>query len=174
MLPEAKWPTEDLGIVREGLRRAQMFGDKCYQVPEPVIARPPSPKPEPELERVPVPITLRPRNCGNWRRLTDDGVQERIKAILRATATAFEVGVGEMMDPSRTRRLAHPRFAAMILMRKLARLSLPSIGRVLHRDHTTCLAGIKKANTLRHTDADFRRRSIAIAQALRGQAGTSK
>lgn len=171
MLPEAKWPTEDLGIVREGLRRVEMFGGKCYQTPEPVIARPPKPKPA-KLEPVLVPITLRPRNSGNWRRLTDDGVQERIKAILRATATAFEVGVGEMMDPSRTRRLAYPRFAAMVLMRKLTRLSLPSIGRVLHRDHTTCLAGIRKAIKLRNTDVVFRRRSIAIVTALRVQPGT--
>ncbi len=190
--------TEQLGIVAQRQRDRETYGRFAYKAPIPglaknhsitvdlakpgerivrVMAAPkPAPvkPPEPVPEIIQVPVTLRPRNSGNWRRITDDGVEERVRAILRATAAAFDVGAGEMMDPCRARRLAYPRFAAMILIRKLCRLSLSTIGRVLHRDHTTILAGIDKGLKLRRIDADFRRRSIAIAKALRGQAGTQQ
>ena len=46
---------------------------------------------------------------------------------------------------SRTRDLAHPRQAAMLWLRNNTNLSLPEIGRLFDRDHTTVLHGIRAA-----------------------------
>ena len=46
---------------------------------------------------------------------------------------------------SRTRDLVHPRQAAMLWLRNNTNLSLPEIGRLFDRDHTTVLHGIRAA-----------------------------
>ena len=69
--------------------------------------------------------------------------------------------VEEITGPSRARPLTWLRFAIMAEMRGRG-LSLPTIGRLLHRDHTTILHGLRQAEVLRGNEAFDKIRS-AIA-----------
>lgn len=182
---------ERLGIVEERMADRAKWGHKLYRPPVITTARShritvdlrsgqksiealgsspvvlPKAVSLPRVEHICIPGPMRQRNSGNWRRLTDDRVQDQIKIILRVTAAAFGVGVAALISPSRTRRLAYPRFAAVHFLRKVLRISLPSVGRVLQRDHTTCLAAMHRAAELRRLDPNFRMRCVAIVRALR-------
>lgn len=94
-------------------------------------------------------------------------VPPRVKDILRACADAFDVGPGEMMDASRSRRLAYPRFAAMRIMRVALNLSQPQVGRIFERDHTTACNGFRRSTELRANDPNWRHRYTKALLALR-------
>lgn len=69
--------------------------------------------------------------------------------------------VAEITGPCRARPLAYLRFAIMEQMRAKG-MSLPTIGRLLHRDHTTILYGLRQAEKLRgHTGFEIIRSAIA-------------
>ena len=69
--------------------------------------------------------------------------------------------VEEITGPCRARPLAYLRFAIMEQMRANG-LSLGQIGRLLHRDHTTILYGLRQAEKLRgHTGFEIIRSAIA-------------
>jgi hypothetical protein len=180
-LQQAKWPTDDLGIAREGIRRAAVFGHHRYRAPSPVPPKVSIAKPKKREEVIPLPITYRPCYSGNWRHsIKGEHIRNRIHDIVVVTAAAFDVEPLEMQAECRQRRVVYPRFAAMHMMRAVLRLSVTSIGRVLKRDHTTVLAGLLKASQLRRRDKDFRYRSRVIAKELRrrwsvdGQAEATK
>ena len=63
--------------------------------------------------------------------------------ILMACCTHFGVSAGEMISPNRKEKSA--RFAFYYLTRYLTKLSLPQIGKIIHRDHSTVFHGIKVA-----------------------------
>jgi chromosomal replication initiation ATPase DnaA len=65
----------------------------------------------------------------------------RLGALLRAVAEEWAVSPGELLSPRRPMRLAEPRQALFGLARELTRHSLPAIGRVFARDHTTVRHG---------------------------------
>ena len=67
--------------------------------------------------------------------------------ILRASYATCRT-VEEITGPCRARPLVWLRFAIMEQMRARG-LSLPAIGRLLHRDHTTVLHGLRQAEALR-------------------------
>jgi hypothetical protein len=98
----------------------------------------------------------------------------RVQQIVRACAEAFEVSPGDLLSGAKPNWIARPRFAAIRLMRVLLRFSLPSIGRVLGRDHSSCFHAFHRSRYLRATNADFRRRYHVALMALRRQRWTSK
>lgn len=66
------------------------------------------------------------------------------KAILIEVASETGVSVAELKSPSRIKHIAHARFEAMRRIRELG-FSYPQIGRILNRDHTTAINGVRRA-----------------------------
>jgi chromosomal replication initiator protein len=65
-------------------------------------------------------------------------------AILLAVARYYGVNADDLKSKSRHKQIVEPRQMAMYLLREDAHLSTPEIGRLLNRDHTTVLHGIKQ------------------------------
>jgi len=63
-------------------------------------------------------------------------------AILEDVARTHGISVKELKSPSRYRNIAWPRQEAMWRLKRETTLSLPAIGRLLNRDHTTVLHGV--------------------------------
>lgn len=69
------------------------------------------------------------------------------RAVIAAVCRAFDVGRTEMLSEKRTRRLSMSRQAAMAIMAEFTDLSLAHIARIINRDHTTVLHGLKTVRT---------------------------
>jgi chromosomal replication initiator protein len=65
-------------------------------------------------------------------------------AVVTAVARYFEVSVEELKSKSRHKQIVVPRQIAMYLLREDAHLSTPEVGRILNRDHTTVLHGLRQ------------------------------
>ena len=76
-----------------------------------------------------------------------------IRRIQKAIADDFGIPVEKMTMPRpsgrdcrlNTRQFHRPRQYAMLLARELTPLSLPTLGRIFRRDHTTIIHGIRSA-----------------------------
>lgn len=66
-----------------------------------------------------------------------------VDRILEHTAKKFGVTVDDIKGTKRNKEIAYARHVAIYLMRKLTDMSLPQIGRILKRDHTTILSSLK-------------------------------
>jgi hypothetical protein len=80
-------------------------------------------------------------------------VPSRIKPVISAVAKFYGVSVGDLVSFRRTGDIVRPRQVAMYLAKRLTNHSLPTIGRVLDRDHTTVLHGCRRIAKLREHDA---------------------
>jgi chromosomal replication initiator protein len=73
-------------------------------------------------------------------RLSAIGIQDEV-------ADFYGIGREQMRRPdgegAREPRISHPRQVAMSLARELTKLSLPAIGRLFNRDHSTVIHAIK-------------------------------
>ena len=88
--------------------------------------------------------------------MSDPG-RPTVQSVQKAVAARFRFPVEMMRNPSRKREYAHPRQLAMALARDLTGLSLPQIGRMFNRDHTTVICAIKRTNWRNEHKADHRR-----------------
>jgi hypothetical protein len=80
-------------------------------------------------------------------------VARQIKPVIRTVARYYGVSLTDLLSCRRSRSVARFRHVAMYLAKELTRLSLPAIGRVLDRDHSTVLHGCRKIATLRLEDS---------------------
>jgi chromosomal replication initiator protein len=65
-------------------------------------------------------------------------------AVLTAIGRYFDVRADDLKGKARHKQIVVPRQIAMYLLREDAHLSTPEVGRLLHRDHTTVLHGLKQ------------------------------
>ena len=65
-------------------------------------------------------------------------------SILTAVARYFGVKLDDLKGKARNKQIVVPRHLAMYLLREDAHLSTPEVGRLLNRDHTTVLHGMKQ------------------------------
>jgi chromosomal replication initiator protein len=86
-------------------------------------------------------------------------------AIVKRVALAFGVTEKELLGPSRLRSVMVPRQVAMVLVRELCGLSLPRIGAVFGRDHTTVLHALRKVAADMTTDE----RLVGVVRQLRAE-----
>ena len=77
--------------------------------------------------------------------------------VRRAVALFFDVTDADIDRRTRAIRMARIRQIAFYLCRTHTSCSLPEIGRVFNRDHTTVLHGIRRVTSLRETDAGLDR-----------------
>lgn len=79
-----------------------------------------------------------------------------IDNIKRTVAGYYNIRVGDLNSPRRTRSLARPRQVAMALAKELTQHSLPEIGEAFGKDHTTVLHACRKISALRQDDLKIR------------------
>ncbi len=79
-----------------------------------------------------------------------------IDNIKRTVANYYNIRVGDLNSPRRTRSLARPRQVAMSLAKELTQHSLPEIGEAFGKDHTTVLHACRKISELREQDLKIR------------------
>lgn len=84
----------------------------------------------------------------NKRRITIDEIQ-------KACAAHYRIDASEMRSRRRAIAVARPRQIAMYLAKKLTPRSLPEIGRIFSRDHSTVYHAIHKIEELRQEDPDM-------------------
>jgi chromosomal replication initiator protein len=65
-------------------------------------------------------------------------------AILTAVARYFGIKADDLKGKARHKQIVGPRHVAMYLLREDGHLSTPEVGRLLNRDHTTVLHGLKQ------------------------------
>lgn len=73
---------------------------------------------------------------------------------VRRAAAVCDVLPSEIAGASRQTAIVRARWAVMVAMRRDGR-SLPQIGARLHKDHTTIFHGLRRADELLATDAEF-------------------
>lgn len=93
----------------------------------------------------------------------------RIRDVQYAVADYFEIEPVDLLSSRRTKDIVRPRQIGYYLCKKLTLRSLPEIGRRFGRDHTSILAGIRKIEQLRLTDAKIAADVRAIASRLGGR-----
>lgn len=88
--------------------------------------------------------------------------------ILDEVAISYGTHRLELMRRTNQPGVTVPRQCAMWLARHMTVLSLPQIGRILGRDHTTVLAGVRRHHERMQDDAVMRR-THSIRAAIRQQ-----
>jgi len=78
--------------------------------------------------------------------------------ILEETARYYSLAVADLVSKSRSRPLTNARHVAMYLVRECTGMTLPKIGELFDRDHTTALHGINKI------DKNLRDRELVYRQ----------
>lgn len=76
-----------------------------------------------------------------------------ILSVVRKAAAITGVPVSDILSPSRQAAICWVRWAVMLAASE--RHSFAGIGRALGRDHTTVIAGVKRARGLRAKDVPF-------------------
>ena len=97
---------------------------------------------------------------------TSSGRPPTATEIIAVVAASYGFSIADMAGPSRREPLVTARQIAMYLCRTLANLSLPQIGKHLHRDHTTVLSGIRKITRLSKADPQFAHRVADLSEKL--------
>lgn len=75
--------------------------------------------------------------------------------ILQAVANYYSIPVEQIVGSRRSKDTVQPRQVAMYLVRELTNYSLPEIGKVFSRDHTTVLHSINKIEDERKSSAEM-------------------
>ncbi len=68
--------------------------------------------------------------------------------IIEETAKCYGVEISDIMSTSRTAKVTLARQISMYIIRSMTQLSLPDIGRVFGRDHTTVMHSLEKVEKL--------------------------
>jgi chromosomal replication initiation ATPase DnaA len=79
---------------------------------------------------------------------------------------AYGVPVEDVMSYRRLMRIVWPRYVAMLMCRKLGRMSLNEIGVAMNRDHSCVFYGLKKLEAAIETDKQIAKDVALIESAL--------
>lgn len=74
--------------------------------------------------------------------------------IIEETGKGYGVDVSDILSTSRTKEITMARQVAMYIIRQLTKLSLPEIGKVFSRDHTTVIHSLEKVEGLIKDDRE--------------------
>ena len=73
--------------------------------------------------------------------------------IFAAVYRKYGIPKEELTGNRRTREIAQARHIAIYLIRKITEMSLPNIGKIFGRDHTTILSSCETVEKKLHSDA---------------------
>ncbi|MBE6621964.1 MAG: chromosomal replication initiator protein DnaA [Ruminococcaceae bacterium] len=102
----------------------------------------------------PVSLDLAVR-CISDQMVGSESVTVTIDKILNAVSTHYGLTVEDLKSRKRTSNVAFARHVAIYMIKKLTDRSLPAIGRVFGRDHTTILNSIDTVEKRLATDTSF-------------------
>ena len=108
-----------------------------------------------DLMGVPIDISLANAAIRDLMR-ENPGIKPTPEYIVRETAKFYSITPDKIYSLSRSKDTVMPRQMAMYLIRELTDLSLPMIGQVFKRDHTTVLHSINKIEELVRTSEETR------------------
>lgn len=91
-----------------------------------------------------------------------------VREIQDATCKYFSVKRSEMFSQRKNQRIANARMVAMYLACEKTDLSLPEIGRMFHRDHTTIYHGHRKIEKRRLENEYFESAITELSELLEG------
>lgn len=77
------------------------------------------------------------------------------EAIINSTANYFNMSKSDLTGVNRTKGVTEARQISMYLIRTLTNLSLPDIGKLFNRNHTTVLSSIRKIEGQMEKDPDL-------------------
>lgn len=86
--------------------------------------------------------------------------------ILRVVATAYSIVVDDLAGKDRHRNVREARLVAYWMLRTRTKLSFPEIGRLLKKDHTSVMSGVRKCVAMRQEDASFNAFTETLAAAV--------
>ncbi len=87
--------------------------------------------------------------------------------IIEVVSEHYGVSLEEVKSKKRTQKIAYPRQVAMYLARKMLNLSLPQLGEVFRRDHSTISHGCEKVTYDIENDEEFRAELIELEERIR-------
>jgi chromosomal replication initiator protein len=90
--------------------------------------------------------------------------------IMEETAKYFGLTVDDLTSKSRSRPLTTARHVAMYLVRECTGMTLPKIGEIFARDHTTALHGINKINSSMRNREPIYRQVQDLSRIVRSRA----
>jgi hypothetical protein len=90
-------------------------------------------------------------------------------AILLIVAAAYDLQPDDILGSDRHKGTAEARMVTYWLLRTLTKSSFPEIGKYLHRDHTTVMAGVRRIGSRRLTDAPFMTFTNQLGAAVSGR-----
>lgn len=93
-----------------------------------------------------------------------------IRLIQRVVAAHFEIDLSDLVSQRRQKCIVVPRQIAMTLSKRLTERSMPEIGRLFRRDHTTVLHALRRIEALEGRGLDNRRLLSVLADRVRLQA----
>jgi chromosomal replication initiation ATPase DnaA len=89
--------------------------------------------------------------------------------VLRCVAQAYLLSVGSIIGRDKFKNIAEARLVTYWLLRSLCNLSYPEIGKVLKKDHTSAISGVKKCIALRERDPSFKAFTDELTEAVRAR-----
>lgn len=97
------------------------------------------------------------------------GLRPNAEYIISEAEKFFSLPHGRILSQNRSKETVFPRQIAMYLVRDMTSLSLPDIGRVFERDHTTVLHSINKIEDSLKGDESLQNTIKDIKKTIRGQ-----
>lgn len=91
--------------------------------------------------------------------------QARIDRAVEKASDIFEVPRREIVSRCRLPRSCEARLSVYAALYRTCQTSYPELSRMLNRDHTTLISGIRKIEGLARADKDYETALIQIAQA---------
>jgi chromosomal replication initiator protein len=79
-----------------------------------------------------------------------------IEEIQKKVAEYYKIRIADLRSPRRSVGIVRPRQVAMYLSKQLTTRSLPEIGRMFHRDHTTVIHAVRRVEELAQSDTVLR------------------
>jgi chromosomal replication initiator protein len=75
-----------------------------------------------------------------------------VQRVLQLVADHYGLTVTDLVGPSRQRQVMRPRHVAMYLLHEHLGLSYVSIGKLLRRDHSTVIFGVRRIQAVEDTE----------------------
>jgi chromosomal replication initiator protein len=115
------------------------------------------------------PVTLEvAQGCINDLLDGETPVSVTVDKIFAAVCSKYGVRREDLVGQKRTKEIAFARHVALFLIRSITDMSLPNIGKIFSRDHSTVLSSVTAIEKKLRTDPAFRRELEAMRKEVEG------